>query len=171
MCHALLASALAAALVTGFSARASPPPLPGRRAGPDLEIRARAAVPVSSLSAPASPGSGGAASPPPCLGDVCQPRVSVPGFDPKFSRPSRTELAAVYLERARLEPFATMAWLLLATGLRFDYNPPAFDGPSQAPTSWGSVFVRVKFRIDADNVPVIPARSRGDQRPARRSST
>ena len=101
-----------------------------------------------------------AAATPPCLGDVCQPRVSVPGLSAPILRPSRSELAAVYLERAHVEPLATVAWILLASGLRLDYGPPELQGPSQAPSRWGTLFVRLKLRVDADNLPVIPHRHR-----------
>lgn len=146
-----------AGLVAVFTTGALPPPgVPAR--APDLAIHAAPSSREAALDVGARPE--GDAPPPACLGELCQPRVSVPGHELKFARPSRTELAAVYLERANLEPFATVAWLLLASGLRFDYTPPEFGGPSQAPTRWGSVFVRVKFRVDADNVPVIPRRHR-----------
>jgi hypothetical protein len=162
-----LAAGLAIALGTGA--------LPASQAPPDLSIRPwhelGPAWTSPGTASGAAPASSGPVTPPPCAGDVCQPRVSVPGLEPRFSRPSRTELAVVYLERARLEPFATLGWLLLTTGLRFDYAPPEFDGASQTPTRWGSVFLRVKFRVDADNLPVVPRRHSRDQRPARRSNT
>jgi hypothetical protein len=44
------------------------------------------------------------------------------------------------------------------SGVRLDYSPPAFEGASHAPGGWGSVFVRVKLRVDAHDVPVMPAR-------------
>jgi hypothetical protein len=157
-------SALAAAGLAAVTA-AGPPSAPagaGREAllrAPDLDIHLRSGVPAVAVAVAgaARPGLDGTAAPP-CLGDVCQPRVSVPGFEPRFSRPSRTELALAYLDRVRLEPFATIAWALVWSGLRLDYSPPVFEGPSQAPAGWGAVFLRVKFRVDADNVPVVPAR-------------
>lgn len=158
-----LAAGLAIALGTGAR--------PASPASPDLSIRPWLEPRPAWTSSGTAPASSGPVTPPPCAGDVCQPRVSVPGLEPKFTRPSRTELAVVYLERARLEPFATLGWLLLTTGLRFDYSPPEFEGSSQTPTRWGSVFLRVKFRVDADNVPVVPRRHSGDQRPTRRSNT
>ena len=79
---------------------------------------------------------------------------------PRYARPSRTELAAVYLDRIGLEPFATVAWLFLATGLRLDYEPPVFEGPAHAPAGIGTFFVRMKLRVGADNLPVIPRRGR-----------
>jgi hypothetical protein len=155
-------SALAAAGLAAVMAAGPPSAPPGAsREGllraPDLGIRSWPGAPAVAAAGVARPGSDGAAAPP-CLGDVCQPRVSVPGFEPRFSRPSRTELALAYLDRVRLEPFATIAWALVWSGLRLDYSPPVFEGSSQAPAGWGTVFLRVKFRVDASNVPVVPAR-------------
>jgi len=151
-----------ATLVGAFTFGPAPPAAELSRAAlhrvPDLGIHARPVSGDGPIAVPAR--APGEAATPACIGEVCQPRVTVPGFELGYARPSRTELAVVYLERADLEPFATVGWLLLATGLRFDYVPPVFDEASQAPARWGSVFVRVKFRIDADNKPVIPRRHR-----------
>jgi hypothetical protein len=82
----------------------------------------------------------------------------VPGFEPRFGRPSRSELAVAYLARAHVEPLATLGWMLVATGLRIDYTPPVLEERSAGPAGWGSLFVRLKFRLDAGNVPVLPRR-------------
>jgi hypothetical protein len=105
----------------------------------------------------------------PCLPELCPPRVEVPGFTPRLARPSRTELFATLLDHAGIEPFATVAWLLVATGVRVDWSPPIADGPSSAAArgGWGTVSVRLRLRIDATNRPAMPAR----QRPARFSRT
>jgi hypothetical protein len=88
---------------------------------------------------------------------VCQVRVEVPGFATSFGRPSKTELATVLLGRSRLEPFASIAALLLATGLRLDWSPPvAAAGDPGAGARWGRIFVRLKLRMDAMNRPVVP---------------
>lgn len=97
---------------------------------------------------------------PPCLGDVCQPRVSVPGYEPRYLRPSRTEFAALALERAHLEPFATIGWALVATGIRLDYTPVALDGPNSGGHGWGSAFLRLRLRMDAYNALIFPRRPR-----------
>lgn len=131
-------------------------------ASPDLRIRPWSDAPAATVAARTVPGR--AEGMPPCIADVCQPRVSVPGYEPRYEQVSRTELTLSYLDRVRLEPFATIAWALLVTGLRFDYSPPVADGASPAPQGWGTVFVRVRFRMDADNVPVVPKRPR-DNRP------
>ncbi len=142
------------------------------RPAPDLSIHLRpeAARPAF-LGADAS-GQAERGAPPPCLGDVCQPRVSVPGYEPRYGRAHRSELFVLALERAHLEPFATIGWALVATGLRFDYTPVAFDGPNSGGHGWGSVFLRLRVRMDADNVPVFPKRpGPGDPHPARSGST
>lgn len=99
-------------------------------------------------------------APPPCLGDVCQPRVSVPGYEPRYGRSRRTELVALALERARLEPFATIGWALVTTGIRLDYTPAAFEGPNSGARGWGVVFLRFRLRMDAHNALVFPSRPR-----------
>jgi hypothetical protein len=111
-------------------------------------------------------------TPPPCLGDVCQPRVSVPGFEPRSLRAHRTELVVLALTRAHIEPLASIAWALTATGLRLDWTPVAVDGRHSGGHGWGSVFLRLRLRLDADNRPVFaPRPAERGQRPARRSST
>lgn len=102
---------------------------------------------------PPSPGGG-----PICSGDVCAPAVAVPGFEPSYGRAHRSEAVVALLTRANVEPLATMAWALVATGIRFDYAPPSFDGTNVNARGWGSVMLRLRFRIDALNRPTIPAR-------------
>jgi len=100
------------------------------------------------------------AAPPPCLGDLCQPRVSVPGYEPRYERPRRTEAVVLALERARLEPFATIGWALVTTGIRLDFTPAALGGPGSGGRGWGSVFLRIRLRMDAYNTPIFPQRPR-----------
>jgi hypothetical protein len=103
-----------------------------------------------------------AAGAPPCVADVCQPRVAVPGYEQRISmRGKRTELAVKLLDRARLEPFASAFWFLAATGLRLDYTPPQFDNALDAGRGgWGHAQVLLRWRIDAWNEPVWPVRHR-----------
>ena len=94
------------------------------------------------------------AEPPPCAGDVCQPRVSVPGFEPKLEmRGKRTELFLALLDHVHFEPIATLAWAIAATGVRLDYTPGAMsDGPnSYGRGGWGRFQVYLSFRLDAAN--------------------
>jgi hypothetical protein len=100
------------------------------------------------------------ASAPVCSGDVCQPVVVVPGYEPRYGRVHRSEAFVALLTRARLEPIATIAWALVSTGVRFDYTPVVFDGPNSGGHGWGSVFLRVRLRLNAYNTPVIPPRPR-----------
>jgi hypothetical protein len=89
--------------------------------------------------------------PPPCVADVCQPRVAVPGYEPRLSaRGKRTELAAHLLDRAGLEPLASISHFLVTTGLRFDYTPGALerDTLSKGAGGWGHVQVTLRWRVD-----------------------
>lgn len=110
-------------------------------------------IPAMSTSASATPA---------CSGEVCQPRVAVPGFEPKLStRGKRTELVVSLLGRARVEPLATVMWALAATGLRVDFTPGSFDrGLSSGRGGWGHLQVLLRLRLDADNEPVRPVRPR-----------
>jgi hypothetical protein len=98
-----------------------------------------------------------APEPPPCVGEVCQPRVAVPGHDPVYSiRGKRTELAVTYLRRLDLEPVATVASWLAVTGVRLDFTPPQFE-PGKIPVGhagWGRLTVWLRWRLDANNTPV-----------------
>jgi hypothetical protein len=92
--------------------------------------------------------------------------VEVPGLSIKVARPSRTELVATLLDRTGLEPFATIAWAFVASGLRVDWSPPAFDAGDPAAAvggGWGRVFVRVRLRLDAMNRPAVPRRHKERQ--------
>ena len=101
---------------------------------------------------------------PACSGDVCQPRVAVPGFEPKLTmRGKRTELALALLDHARVEPLATLVWVMAATGLRLDYTPAVLDeggGLSYGHGGWGHLQVLLRWRIDAESAPVWPVRHR-----------
>jgi hypothetical protein len=101
---------------------------------------------------------GTAAVGPICSGDVCQPTVSVPGFEPGYSPAQRSEAVVALLARAPVEPLATVAWALMATGVRLDYAPPWLDGTAGNAHGWGSLTFRVRLRIDALNRPTIPPR-------------
>ncbi len=132
----------------------------GALRAPDLALHLRDPAerfaPFSLDDAPRR-GSGGG---PVCSGDVCQPAVSVPGFEPSYGRAHRSEAFVALLTRAHVEPLATMAWALVATGLRFDYSPVAFDGANSGGRGWGSVFVRLRLRIDAQGKVTVPPRPR-----------
>jgi len=92
---------------------------------------------------------------PACVGDVCQPRVAVPGYEPKLStRGKRTELAAHLLDRARLEPLASISHFLVATGLRFEFTPAALDRSTPRAGGWGRAQLSLRWRIDSSLRPV-----------------
>jgi hypothetical protein len=100
--------------------------------------------------------------PPACVNGICQPRVSIPGREITFSgRGKTTELALALLDRAHLEPFATMVWGLAYTGIRFSYTPAHVERSlSTGHGGWGRAQVVVRWRLDAWNAPVWPVRGR-----------
>lgn len=121
-----------------------------------LAVASSAALEAVPRLAPAAKGDGDAGQPA-CVADVCQPRVSVPGYEPRLSiRGKRTELAAHLLDRANLQPLASLTHLLVVTGLRFDYTPAALDRSALATRAggWGSVGVTLRWRVDASLMPV-----------------
>lgn len=104
------------------------------------------------LATAAGAADGGA---PACVGDVCQPRVAVPGYEPKLSsRGKRTELAAHLLDRAHLEPLASISHFLVATGLRFEFTPAALDRSTPRAGGWGRAQLSLRWRVDASLHPV-----------------
>ncbi|HEU4383262.1 MAG TPA: hypothetical protein VFR85_07115 [Anaeromyxobacteraceae bacterium] len=114
-------------------------------------VRAAAGVAVqpAPLAAPAGVDKGD--GPPPCAGDVCEPQVAVPGYEPQFSiRGARTQLALQALDAVQLEPVATAAWWLAATGVRLDYTPAAMDAAANGGGEGVAHFqVLFRWRIDA----------------------
>jgi hypothetical protein len=157
-----MALAIATAALLATAAGASPSLAPDAPRGGPPELVPF--LPALLLDGSGARSRGAAASP--CLGDMCPPRVSIPGKEPRYVRPSRSDLAFHYLDRMKLGPLSTAARGLLVTGLRLEYTPPQLEGPSTAPTRWGTVFLRVRFRIDAVNVPIRyaapPAPARGN---------
>jgi hypothetical protein len=106
----------------------------------------------------ASPERAREATPSACLGDVCQPVVAVPGYEPRYGRVHRSELVVLALQRAHVEPLASLSWALVATGLRLDWSPPVLEGPDVQARGWGKVMLRLRVRIDATNHLVFPKR-------------
>jgi len=97
-------------------------------------------------------------TPPPCLAGVCQPVVAVPGFEPRFERAHRSEALVLALQRANVEPLASLTWALVSTGLRLDWSPPVLEGPDAHARGWGSLMLRLRVRIDAENRLIFPKR-------------
>ncbi len=129
-------------------------------ASPCLEVPLKLAVAGGGLALPARAGTERAV-PPPCLADVCQARVDVPGFEPSYGKAHKSELFVALLDEAHIEPIATIAWMFVVTGLRVDWTPASMDpGLGATRGGWGNVFVRLRLRIDAMNRVVIPERGR-----------
>lgn len=138
-------------------------PSPGEPESPAGPTAWRPLPQLAPPLAPGAPTGDPGTGPPACSADVCQPRVAVPGFEPQVSmRGRRTELVLMVLDRARVEPLATIVWTMAATGLRLDYTPATFDqaGVSYGHGGWGHLQVLVRWRIDALNAPVWPVRRR-----------
>jgi hypothetical protein len=124
---------------------------------PRLEVRPGAERRARELAAGARPSTEGA-TPPACVADMCQVRVEIPGLVTTVRRPHRTELFATMLDRAGIEPFATIAWIFARTGLRVDWSPP--DRGTGDPARWGNFTIRVRLRIDAMNRPALLERDK-----------
>jgi hypothetical protein len=149
-------AAILALLVAAPPSGDNPAPAP---ASPTPLLRL-ASIPIE-RAPPVAARTQSAEAAPACSGDVCQPRVAVPGFEPQISmRGKRTELVLALLDRARIEPLATVVWTLAATGLRVDYTPAAFDSGavSYGHGGWGHLQILLRWRLDAENGPVWPER-------------
>ncbi len=117
---------------------------------------------LATAVAPA-PGTGA----PACVAEACQPRVAVPGHEPTVEiRGRRTELVLSLLSRLDFEPLTSIAWAIASSGVRLDYAPRSFAGESaDARRGWGQLQVWLKFRLDAENAPVLltrPGRASGE---------
>jgi hypothetical protein len=143
-------------------APAAPVPAPPRAAHPVISL-----LPVASWASPMGSAlvrrrsSRRETAPPVCSGDVCEPIVAVPGFEPSYSiRGKRTELTLKLLQRFPIEPFATVIWWLGAAGLRFDWTPPQLRPGDFPPgyTGLGEMQVELRWKIDARGVPIFPRR-------------
>ena len=85
------------------------------------------------------------------------PRVAVPGYEPRFStRGKRTELAAQLLDRANLEPLASISRFMVVTGIRLNLTPAALDQSALTGRGAGKGHVQLtlRWRIDALGKPV-----------------
>src|SRR5512136_3028214 len=64
-------------------------------------------------------------TPPACIGDTCQPVVSVPGFEPRIDvRGKRTEFFVSTLERMDAGLVAVVARSMSTAGVRLEFSPP-----------------------------------------------
>ena len=81
------------------------------------------------------------------------------GLSLKESR-AAVELTLEALERMRLEPVATVAWWLAATGVRLDYTPAAVDAATSGGTGVARGQILLAWRIDAWGSPAFIERRR-----------
>ena len=150
---------LAALLVLALDAGGARPPPPELRAASLLAAAGQGASPVP-VATPARADAGDE-PPPPCSGEVCQPQVAVPGYEPRFStRGARTRLTLEALDALRLEPLATVAWWLAATGVRLDYTPATLDAAANGGVGVAHFQVLVRWRVDAWGAPAFIERRR-----------
>jgi hypothetical protein len=96
-----------------------------------------------------------AAGMPACFGEICQPRVSVPGFEPSISRAKRGELVLRILARSPVAPIASIAETIASSNLWLEFTPgPLQTGPQRTGSGWGRVVVSLRWHLDAANAPV-----------------
>src|SRR5512145_1677767 len=139
---------LAALLVLALDAGGAQTPPPELRAAALVAAAGQGASPAP-VATPARADAGDE-PPPPCSGEVCQPQVAVPGYEPRFSsRGARTRLTLEALDALSLEPVATVAWWLAATGVRLDYTPAALDAAATGGVGASHFQVLVRWRMDA----------------------
>ena len=133
-------AALAMQLVIGGGVGHAPGALPGW-AHPDP-----LASPVAGLRAEAP----SEAANPACRAEFCQPRVSIPGNEPRFdSRGKRTEMALAAVDRLRLGAISTAARAANSAGVRIDYLPAQLDSQSAGRGGFGKLSVGFRWRLDA----------------------
>lgn len=87
---------------------------------------------------------------PACAGEVCQPRVAVPGHDPKF-RGGRTDVVLALLSRSPLSPMSKMARYMASSNVRVDFSPNLGQSSERG---WGRLLVTLRWRLDANNMRV-----------------
>ena len=151
------------ASLAGLAVLAALSGLPGPGDAPELRLAVLGRDAGGATLAVAAGATREDAGAPACSGEVCQPVVAVPGFEPHYSiRGKRTELTLKVLEKARLEPFATVAFWVAASGVRLDWTPPQLSPGSYPPgyAGWGRASIWLRWRIDANATPVFPRRAR-----------
>lgn len=149
---------MAALLVLALDAGGARAALPELRA---LSLLAAEGAVPAPVAVPAQRGSSNV--PPPCLADLCQQQVSVPGYEPRYSlRGARTRLTLQALDALHVEPVATVAWWIAASGVRLDYTPKALDSALHGGVGVSRFVVFVNWRMDAFGSPVRPLRGRHD---------
>jgi hypothetical protein len=90
---------------------------------------------------------------PACRAEFCQPRVSIPGSEPRFdARGKRTEIALAALDRLQAGPLSTVARAANRAGVRVDYLPPQLDTAGRG--GLGKLSVGFQWRLDAWHGPI-----------------
>jgi len=95
-------------------------------------------------------------SAPPCIGDTCQPPVSIPGWhEPKIDmRGKRTEFFVSALEHMNAGFVATVARSMATTGIRLEYRPPQAQDAIPGHRNPGRIELMVRWRLDSWHGPV-----------------
>ena len=88
---------------------------------------------------------------PVCAGEVCQPRVAVPGHDPTFRSGSRTDVVLALLSRSPLSPVSQVARYVAGSNVRVDFSSSLGQSGERG---WGRLVVSMRWRLDASNRPV-----------------
>jgi hypothetical protein len=99
------------------------------------------------------------ASTPACIGNTCQPRVSipVPGFEPRIDvRGKGAEFAASTLERMDAGVLATGARVIAVSGLRLEVQPKRGDEylPARSKLKARQATLMFSWRLDPWNGPL-----------------
>lgn len=82
---------------------------------------------------------------PACAGEVCQPRVSIPGQQAAL-RGSRSEAALAFFARCPFEPVSRAARFVVERNLRVDYYPASGPIPDRG---WGRLVLSLRWRLGA----------------------
>jgi hypothetical protein len=89
---------------------------------------------------------------PPCLADVCQPRVAVPGYEPHYDTRNRGNGLIVFAsQQKQLGAVASFAGLADTMGLRAQYLTGGALG--SGPGGKSMVTVGLRWRLDAWQTP------------------
>jgi hypothetical protein len=126
-------------------------------APPQVFLTAPALLDPMSAGALLGAGAGEPWRAPPCIGNTCQPRVSipVPGFETRIDmRGTGAAVIASTLERANAGVLATVARAMATSGVRLEYQPPLGQDALPKHSNLGALSVMVRWRLDAWNGPV-----------------
>ena len=147
-CAVILAMLAGAPALLGPGRRSTGERPPPHRT-PDLSVLdvrdlSRMQVAWRSGAALRAPG-GDRSGAPACAGEVCQPRVSIPGQQAAF-RGSRSEAALAFFARCPFEPISRAARFVVDRNLRVDYYPASGPIPDRG---WGRLVLSLRWRLGA----------------------